>query len=52
MSSSEIRQEYNKRKDENKLKYKNLSIVIQRRCNMECFVKPVVTGATTFLLRE
>jgi hypothetical protein len=31
---------------ENKLKYKNLSVEIQRMWNMNCFVTPVITGAT------
>jgi hypothetical protein len=31
---------------ENKLKYKNLSIEIQRMRNMKYFVIPVITGAT------
>jgi hypothetical protein len=31
---------------ENKLKYKNLRIEIQKMCNMKFFVIPVVIGAT------
>jgi hypothetical protein len=31
---------------EKKLKYKNLSIEIQRTWNMKCFIVPVIIGAT------
>jgi 3-deoxy-D-manno-octulosonic acid (KDO) 8-phosphate synthase len=34
------------KKAENKLKYNNLSIEIQRMCNMKCFVIPVIFRAT------
>jgi hypothetical protein len=36
---------------ENKLKYKNASIEIQRIWNMKCFVTPVIIGATGIVTR-
>jgi hypothetical protein len=36
---------------ENKLKYKNLCIYIQRMWNMKCFVIPVVIGSTGTVTR-
>jgi hypothetical protein len=34
------------KESEEKLKYKNLRIEIQRMCNMKCLVIPVIIGAT------
>jgi hypothetical protein len=39
------------RESEKKLKYKNLSIEIQRMWNMKCFVIPVITGTTGIVTR-
>jgi hypothetical protein len=40
------------KESEKKLKYKNLSIEIQRMWNMKCFVIPVIIGATGIVTRE
>jgi hypothetical protein len=42
---------YVEKESENKLKYKNLSIEIQRMWNMKCFIILVINGATGIVTR-
>jgi cobalamin biosynthesis protein CbiG len=39
------------KESENKLKYKNVGMKIQRMWNMKCFVIPVIIGATGIVTR-
>jgi hypothetical protein len=40
------------REAEKKLKYKNLSMELQRMWNMKCFVIPIITGAKRIVSRS